>query len=140
MLAKRPRLLVLISDTCNVRSTYMPKPKVGAPMEAESTTLVKLLLDHRGFVDLSGSARGQFGWYAGSGIFTASLYQALRAPGNDDWNKAFRSASELTNMAYGSLRSEALANPSELRPEIRKGLESQKEQTPQFFRFNVQKD
>jgi hypothetical protein len=136
--AKGARLTVLITDTCNVSA--LPVDVAGAPMaQPMEPPFVTLLLRHRGVVDISGTTRGQFGWYNQSGgIFTkAFVYSVVTGSGN--WGDVLGASTNNTKELYKVMKREALASPT-LVEDVKNSLMNQAEQAPQAFRFDVRQD
>jgi len=139
LVAKRARLTVLVTDTCNVPS--VPIFVAGAPGRPQlpEPPIVTLLLRHRGEVDISGSTRNQFGWFKpDGGIFTVAFVNSIHM-GSGNWGDLLRASGQNTRQLYTQLKQAALAAPA-LPPDIRKALEGQKDQVPQAFRLDVRQD
>jgi hypothetical protein len=79
LLKKQPRLLVMISDACNVNvPAQVPRrPQDIDAYEGDNWALGNLLLDYEGSIDLNSARRDSFGWCDnGTGLwFTHALCQ-----------------------------------------------------------------
>lgn len=137
--AKRARLTVLVTDTCNVPSLPVEvaaAPGAGMPPEPP---IVTLLLRHQGYVDISGSSRNQFGWYNSTGgVFTNAFTMSV-VTGSGNWGDLIRASAKQTRTLYADLKKAALAAP-DLPKNIRDSLVGQADQSPQAFRLDVRQD
>ncbi len=137
--AKRARLTVLVTDTCNVPSLPVEvaaAPGAGMPPEPP---IVTLLLRHQGAVDISGSSRNQFGWYNSTGgVFTNAFTMSV-VTGSGNWGDLIRASTKHTRTLYADLKKAALAAPN-LSKDIRDSLVGQADQSPQAFRLDVRQD
>ncbi|MGV3484475.1 MAG: caspase family protein [Planctomycetaceae bacterium] len=141
--SKGARLTVLISDTCNMRSSATPVFSRHVPYSftiGENPVLANLFLDHIGIVDLSGSSRDQYGWFSTQhgGWFTSSLV-ALCEPGvyagNEfvTWDRFAQDLSIGTSRLYQMNKQNVLDEPGSTRPDVLDQLRSQGDQRPQVF-------
>ncbi len=97
MQARNVRLAILITDTCSVVVPIRQHEQTFAAMLGPETTsplFVSLCWDSAGFVDISGSTRGEFAMGADDigGYFTAELCDYMTANRNSrrDWATVFR--------------------------------------------------
>lgn len=136
---KQARLTVLITDTCNVPVAPTNVKGAGLPMPPPEPPIVTLLFRHRGMIDISGTSRNQFGWsIPKGGIFTEAFTQSAKySSGN--WGDVLRSTSDTTKQSYLDLKQTWLASPT-LSDDLRNMFNSQAEQSPQAFQFDVRQD
>lgn len=136
MLAKRCRLTVFVSDTCNVEyesnNLFKAHAKTYNMTSEDFLPLEKLFLFHSGFLDVSGSSRDQYGWFhpAYGGFFTHSFSANL--PAASSWNTLIADARDRTNALFQSRKQSAL-NSQNILPQMR----DQTAQTPTAFQNTV---
>lgn len=137
LLAHQAKLTVLITDTCNVPASPADVSiEVGAPM-MEEPPIVTLLLRYNGVVDISGSARDQFGWYnRKGGIFTMSLISSI-ASGSSTWSGLLDLAGAGTSKKFAELKQAAIDQPAGWDQDTREAILKQEDQHPQAFRFDI---
>ncbi|MGC3968491.1 MAG: PDZ domain-containing protein [Pirellulales bacterium] len=137
---KNAKLTVLVTDTCNVPSVpelFGSEP--GEPMFDEPP-IVTLLLRYRGVVDVSGSSRGQYGWFTrGFGIFTLGFVRAV-GKGGGTWSGVLDSADEATRKEFHNIKEAVLADPSGMDPNTLAQIRNQRTQAPQAFQLDVTRD
>lgn len=144
MTEKNPRLAVLVSDTCNVESYAQPKLRPVFEMRVKTivgnTPTEKLLLLHRGVVDLSASSTDQYSWFSTplGGWFTSVFCPALG--GHEKWNPLLDHLRSQTDETYRGLREMILANPADIPDTTILLLRGQEHMVPQSFQFTVRED
>jgi len=141
------QLTVLISDTCNVRGLYNPPPTLKSPfptrpLPLRSKVFTDLLCNHVGVVDVSGSTRGEFGWFQpDGGWFTLGLLETLKNSTREDGWKAFLGELSKNVSSEFQVRKRVILDAPEpkeaSRKEVRQLLANQKEQRPQTFQLRV---
>jgi hypothetical protein len=142
------QLTVLITDTCNAPSIYVPPSVTGIPPEPiESKVFTELLFGYEGVIDVSGSSKGQYGWYDGrGGWFTMSLIgtveQMDRMKGSTDvdWKKFLDTAATNQSETFQSKKKAALDKPAPTDPAQKdaiKKLQMQADQRLQPFQLVV---
>jgi membrane-associated protease RseP (regulator of RpoE activity) len=135
--AKHARLTVLITDTCNVASDFIPSAGAVQPPAYKEPPIRTLLLRYRGVVDISGTTRGQFGWYISKfGIFTACFVEAVPQAGGT-WSGVLAKADALTRETYSTLKKTMLAHADKQDPNMLDSLRKQQTQAPQAFQLDV---
>jgi len=108
LLAKGARLTVLISDTCNVEARALPALSMAEEMRTMTVTspspFEQLLFNYRGFVDISGTDFGQFGFcQPGYGAwFSASAIPVLQQ--HADWRTAFEQIARVVDNDFQTRR------------------------------------
>src|ERR1700722_3451026 len=117
--AKGGRLTVLISDTCNARTTANIRlPEAYSKPVANNPLLLSLLLRYKGLVDISGSSKDQYGWFSyDGGWFTISLQQLLNNPSRFPdaakitWKAFFGVLSDETSKLYLDRKKKIIDKP-----------------------------
>lgn len=105
--SKSPKLTVLLSDSCNVRSD-MPPSNIGpAPATVAAVqrleSLKSLLSNHHGVVSINASSPGQFSFYdpTQGGYFIQAFENSLKSCRADvGWNEFFSIVSAETNNVF----------------------------------------
>lgn len=137
LLSHGAKLTVLITDTCNVPSVPVDIAAAPQAVPTEEPPLVTLLMRYRGFVDISGSTRDQFGWYRkAGGLFTDAFVLSI-AGGSSTWSGLLDSASNTTSEYYQALKQAAVDMPAGWDPATREAILKQEDQRPQAFQFDV---
>lgn len=134
LIAHKCRLIVLVTDTCSgyytpIRRKETPiKPQFVIQPPEPDELFRTLLFEHSGFVDISGSKPGQYGWglQTWGGIFTHSLCAYLRSNKNQqmNWNSVIEKVKTETQQFFD----EQFPDGAKA-----KGGEVFKEQTPYAF-------
>jgi PDZ domain-containing protein len=138
--AKNARLTVLITDTCNVPATAELTAGAPVPPMFAEPPIRTLLLRYRGVVDISGTSRGQYGWYLSQfGIFTVSFVGAV-PQGGGTWSGVLAKARDNTQQNYRDLKEFMLAHADKQDPDTIKSLRDQQTQAPQAFQLDVTLD
>lgn len=153
LLDKRARLTVLITDTCNVQAQFQQRAPQNAPAFGEGIKqignqgLARLLFGHVGFVDVSGTSRGQYGWSSPDigGWFTDALVQSfesnqVRNNPNVTWNNVMQLSGPRTEAIYQARRQRVLGQPGAAPLNIVEMFRQQATQSPTAFVFNVRAD
>jgi hypothetical protein len=139
------QLTVLLSDTCNV-SGKPTLPNIGdlEPLPVRSRVFRELLCNYAGVVDVSGSSRGQFGWYTpDGGWFTLGLLETLHGWGEErdvSWQGFLAETSKNASATFHRKKEMILAQPEpkdEEDRQTRKLLADQPDQRPQTFQLEV---
>jgi hypothetical protein len=149
MSGRQPRLGVLLTDCCSSLVKRRPQPPAAgapAPRPQVSPMLRCLLLQHRGFVDVTSSSYGEASWsrQGTGGFFTGALATALGSWGiegfdNDrdgfvTWTEVFEQVRRETQATFREFKQDLLnRNPRDLDPKLRANLEAQRDQSPQAF-------
>lgn len=142
LLAKRARLTVLISDTCNVQAQAMPAPVYEHRQlrGGENRVLNDLLLRHTGVINVSGSSRDQFGWFSlnPGGWFSEAFVEQcnpdqLRNESFVTWDMFLRRLSDSTSREFQTRKSALMRSPGTTRPDVLRQLQGQFDQRPQVF-------
>jgi hypothetical protein len=166
-----PRLVVLVSDTCNVPGVYTyPTETLGSTAPGRepihSKAFADLLYNQEGIVDVSGSSRGEAGWYtADGGWFTIGFLKTLeqydKAPAEvdrllfnkglfrnvdwkvkADWKQFLKKVSQNAREEFRQRKRLVLAQPEpkdERARETRRKLAAQADQRPQLFQMKVRR-
>jgi hypothetical protein len=138
--AKNARLTVLITDTCNVASDYEPRAGAAPQAPFQEPPIRTLLLRYRGVVDISGTSRGQYGWYISKfGIFTAGFIEAVPQAGGT-WSGVLAKARELTQSNFTELKQYFLTHSDKQDANVLDSLRKQPTQAPQAFQLDVTLD
>lgn len=142
---KNARLTALITDTCNVKSVANIKAVFTRKTVFNNSLLISLLLNNTGDVDISGSAKDQFGWFsspAPGGWFTFSLVKAsedqpFANPTAVTWPQFLQKVSDNTNTFFQARKTEILANPGMTPAAVLDQLRGQTEQRAQAFQMDA---
>jgi hypothetical protein len=145
---KGAQLTVLISDTCNVRGLYTPPtmttPEEFLPPPLKSKVFADLLYNYVGVVDVSGSTRGQYGWFTrDGGWFTLGLLATLeKSTRTDGWSAFLEETSKNVSGVFQVRKRLILGRPEPkeeaAKKELRK-LAAQTDQRPQTFTLTVRR-
>lgn len=142
--AKGARLTVLITDTCNVESPIEAahiRP-TGAPYGQRDSVMAHLLTNSSGEIDVSGSSRGQFGWFSTTtgGWWTEALVATTRPDvwpdGNPDWRTFLSRAGATLSDTYQE-RKKSIVEASAADDSVVAALLNQPDQRPQMFRASA---
>lgn len=144
MQAKSARLTALITDTCNVASVV--RPKLRFEVRTKTTTIMgftsmeRLMLFHRGQVDINASSRDQYSWFTAGygGWFSNSFCNVVS--GQSDWQSLFGRVSTAANEAFHQRKEMILANPGDTDAKSRQNLSMQVDMNPAAFRLIVNPD
>jgi hypothetical protein len=137
-----------MTDTCNVRGLYTPPPLTttppGKPPPLRSKVFADLLTNHVGVVDVSGSTRGEFGWFSPTGgWFTFGLLATLeKSTRADGWKAFLEETSKNVSGEFQARKRFILATPEPkeaAQKENRRLLRKQMDQRPQTFTVNVRR-
>lgn len=141
LLAKSPRLLIFLSDCCNVVG-YLPEPQ---EYRFESRTrevagwsnYEELLFCHRGIIDATASSRDEFSWFSGEegGWFTTTYMTKVRSgiAGNPvDWNAVWPELTQETEDYFQILKAKYHGLNSD--------LDAQEHMRPLAYRFDVTRE
>jgi caspase domain-containing protein len=108
---KKPRLMLVVADSCNVLFTQPVPPLPAAAIAAVPVSRLKqyqnLFLRHKGTLTMSGSIKDQFSWYLPStGLFTQQFVRALDAatqPNKEGlWSEVVQAAVVEIKVPYGT--------------------------------------
>ncbi len=141
--AHNARLTVLLTDTCSVKSqahvVNRQRPSVSYHRVNKFMPLEHLLLFRRGHVDVSGSAKDQYGWYSGAigGWFTHCLRENLN--GTKSWRALVANTGKSLSKFYSERRKQLLGR-ADTAKSMRTLLERQSTQQPHVFRMKVFND
>lgn len=141
---KGARLSVLITDTCNVSAVARPRlrleTRTRSIVTSDFTALERLLLFHRGQVDISASSRDQYSWFTAGygGWFSNSLCGSIN--GQSDWRGLLDSVSKSANDYFHQRKATILASPGDTSPDTLRNLQAQRDMLPQAFRMQVTAD
>jgi hypothetical protein len=145
---KGAQLTVLLTDTCNVRGLYTPptitSPPPFLPPPLKSKVFADLLYNYVGVVDVSGSSRGQYGWFnPDGGWFTLGLLATLeKSTRADGWSAFLEETSKNVSLVFQTRKRRVLAGPEpkeEARKVTLRKLAAQTDQRPQTFKLTVQR-
>lgn len=142
--AKGVRLVVLITDTCNIEHPALPAEAVYDDLRTADvyglSAYEKLLLDHQGIVDISGTDFGEFGYCepALGGWFSYRAIPILRT--ESDWQNAFDRMKVATNGFYQERKQYWLTPPRMLPEDVRQFLKRQTSLTPRAFALDVRRN
>ena len=142
LLEKSPRLVVLLSDTCN---EYLDSTEFRAGKELpEKKTMECLFLAARGVVDISAVSEGEYAWgnRQQGGFFTFSLVSTLRKPfqqldldkdGFLYWHEVIPQLQENTQASYALFRSDVLKRSAEFPARVSKTVNGQAFQSVRVY-------
>ncbi len=143
--AKGAQLTILITDTCNV-----PAPIAAAhirpnaqPYDQQNQVLGHLLSDFSGDIDVSGSSRGQFGWFSSrTGGWWTEAFLTTARPDQwsgelPDWRSFLVQSSALLGELYQTRKASILESVA-ADSDTATYLAQQADQRPQTFRLNLQ--
>ena len=139
--AKSPRLLVLVSDCCNVKGTmHVPQRLV---FESKSTTVTgwthfeELMFCHRGVVDATASSLNEFSWYSDDvgGWFSTKMIERFASRSNDapvNWTALWPELSQQTENFFQAQKIKYQGSHPE--------LTAQKHMRPLAFRLEATRE
>ncbi len=141
------QLTLLVSDTCNVLIPESLDDSRAAPVAVQSTAFEDLLMNSTGLIDINGSSRDQYGWYSSrrGGCFTNGFLFALRNWPHTEiatWDDFSQITENSVVRHYLDLKHRYLnsqGDGSQFDAGVRKFLNSQSDQRPQAFEFEVKR-
>ena len=142
MLAKQPRLALLMTDCCNAKSKiWLPNRPVYEMRTHEHTGwtgLEELVFCYRGVLDLNGCAHDSFSWYSPEtgGPFAHTAFHKLlnltREP-TRNWESTWAAITKATDVLF-------LEQKTRTPGKKEAALETQKHQFPTAFVFDIFRD
>jgi hypothetical protein len=97
--AKKPRLYMVIGDTCNVKLNQRYVHNTAQATSRSSTNYKDLFLNHRGHILAAGSEVGGYSWGSGErgGVYTSALLRSLAeelalTSGTPSWQRIMNKA------------------------------------------------
>jgi hypothetical protein len=98
--ALKPRLTVLITDSCNV-PLGIQNPGISPASLGTSKAIKGLLLDYEGQVDFNSSSVGQYSfYYPTGGIFSDAFTALANHSGEFTWGQFFTTLSDFSNQTF----------------------------------------
>jgi hypothetical protein len=140
MLAKRCRLTVFVSDTCNVKyetnNLFVAEASTSVRVFEDFLPLQKLFHFHSGFLDVSGSSKDEFGWFHPDhgGFFSHSFLSTF--PTSSSWQELLKQSTDQTVDLYQRRRKVVLADPNPNSNTV-KYMRAQSSQTPTSFQNTI---
>ena len=140
MLAKRCRLTVFVSDTCNVKyetnNLIVAENRLSVRVFEDFLPLQKLFHFHSGFLDVNGSSKDEFGWFhPGYGGFFSHSFLSI-FPTSSSWEDLLKQSTDQTVDLYQRRREVVLADPNPNSNTV-KYMRAQSSQTPTSFQNTI---
>jgi hypothetical protein len=141
LISKGARLTVMISDTCNVSSSvdnlYRREEQAVTMTSEDYLPIEKLFFFHSGFLDISGSSKGQYGWYQPTGGWFTDVF-ATHLVTSPTWDSFFSSSRDITEEVYKRKKGELMnANRSLVTPRVAELMRNQSTQRPFAFTKSI---
>ena len=143
LLAKKARLTVLLSDTCNIKAPALPPPEYAEKsrvLDGQNWLLGNLLLDHTGVIDVSGSSKDEYGWFSTDigGWFSSSFVETTNPKvfaGRKfvTWDLFVKETANQTSTIFKERKGRILESPDLVSPTVLTQIRDQKDQRPQVF-------
>ncbi len=145
LLAKRSKLRVLITDTCNVQQKMNRGQRyflrgAGRPT-GDASASEWLFLGHKGNLDFAAARRDQYSWYSSDvgGWFTSQLVQQLNETPHRSWTPFLIDVQQRTK-EYFATQKQSMAGSSSLPANTAMRLQSQTDQLPTVFRAELERE